>query len=112
MSLNPFAPTTDYPSMLNKIAVYTFAVGIAMTWVLRSQIWPVEVFLMRFDLPVQLIGNKISLGYILPAFLVALLFRIFKMHDRLSDVFGIRKRFDVNEILALLSKGAGVPFTA
>src|SRR5207249_3941140 len=48
---------------------------------------------------------------ILPAFLVALLFRIFKMHDRLSDVFGIRKRFDLDEILAPLSKGAGVPFT-
>src|SRR6266436_1232505 len=100
MSVNPFGPISSYPAMLNKIAFFTFGVGIAMTWVLRSQIWPVEVFLGGFDLPVELMGNKLSLGYILPAFLVALVFRIFKMHDRLSDLLGIRKRFDVDQILA------------
>jgi hypothetical protein len=111
MSLNPFAPTTDYPSMLNKIAVYTFAVGIAMTWVLRSQIAPIEAFLDKFDLAFEIEGNKIALGFLLPAFLVALLFRIVKMHDRLSDVTKTREEFDLNEILVPLSIGSGFPIT-
>src|SRR6266550_7831628 len=111
MSLNPFATVTSYPSMLNKIALFTLAVGIAMTWVLRSQAPTVELFLGRFDLPVEIEGNEVALGYVLPAILVAILFRVVKMHDRISDVLGTRQEFDLNEILVPLSIGVDVPLT-
>ena len=41
------------------------------------------------------------------AFFAALFFRIIRLHDLLSDVFSIRKRFDLVHILKPLFKGCG-----
>src|ERR1039457_1184872 len=52
---------------------------------------------------------KVKLGYVLPALIVAVAFRIFKAHDRISDIFGIRRNFDVQEILVPLAGEANFP---
>jgi hypothetical protein len=38
MGLNPFATVSDYPSMLNKIALYTFFVSTLLLWLIYWQI--------------------------------------------------------------------------
>lgn len=113
MGFNPFATVSDYPSMLNKIAAYTFFVALLATCLLRASIAPFDRFLDHFSLPIPLTsGLVLPVGTVLPAFLVALLFRIVKFHDRMSDLFGLRKRFDVYRILYPLALGSGGPVSA
>jgi hypothetical protein len=38
MGLNPFATVSDYPSMLNKITLYTFFVSTLLLWLIYWQI--------------------------------------------------------------------------
>jgi hypothetical protein len=45
------------------------------------------------------------------AVLVAILTHMFQFHDRISDLLGIRRRFDVNNILIPLSQRVGVAIT-
>jgi hypothetical protein len=99
VSLNPFSTPKNYPDMLNKIAVFTFCAALLATWVLRHYLVEPDALLSQLDFKIKILDNEITLGYALPAFLFALIARMFKLHDRVSDLFGIRQRFDVNEIL-------------
>lgn len=100
MSLNPFATVNDYPTMLNKIAWYTFTVSLGAVFILRDNIPLIENVLknLNFQIPV-LSGIQLPIGTVLPAMIVALFSRSIKFHDRISDVFKIRKRFDIYHIL-------------
>lgn len=55
--------------------------------------------------------EAINLFGILVAFAVAVLTHSFKLHDRISDVFGIRRRFDRNCILVPLARRVGCLIT-
>jgi hypothetical protein len=106
MGFNPFGTVDSYPSMLNKIATFTFIGLILAVWLLREVFGDLDAFLkpLNVRIPIQS-GLSIPLGTLLPAFVIALLSRIFKLHDRLSDLLGIRKRFDVSDILFPLALG-------
>lgn len=97
--------------MLNKIAIFTFCESIAATALLRWHIPQVDSFLKPFSFMVGAEGFSFPLGTILPAFIVAFISRAFKLHDRLSDLFNIRLRFDVQEILKPMALAAGVTFS-
>jgi hypothetical protein len=45
------------------------------------------------------------------AFIVAVLTHTFQFHDRISDLFGIRRRFDIKNILLPLSQRVGSEIT-
>lgn len=107
MSFNPFKAVGDYPKMLNKIAASTFFVAIGFTALLSSQFTSVRCLLEPLSIPISISGVSLPLGILLPALLVAILSRIFKLHDRISDVLNIRQRFDVGEILFPLAMGSG-----
>jgi hypothetical protein len=111
MSLNPFETVHNYSEMLNKIAVYTFAVSLAMVIFMRSQSPEVDRALssMTFAIPVG--GLSLPLGTIVPAFVMAFISRVFKLHDRISDVLGIRRRFDRTEILLPMAVASGANLT-
>jgi hypothetical protein len=108
MELNPFGAVAGYPRMLNKIGIWTFIVCLGATWLLRKQSAPLDNALANFDLPVTIQGVPIAIGYLIPALAIALPFRIFKMHDLISDAFGIRSNFDIREILIPMAGEAGV----
>lgn len=110
MSLNPLAKVTDYNSMLFRIFVFTLLWSVIATWLLRRAFPSLDSFLSQLDLEVELEFVKVPkmLGYVVPALCVALLARIIRLHDRISDLFHIREQFDVDYILLPLAKGAGV----
>jgi hypothetical protein len=94
--------------MLNKIAASTFFVAIGGLVLLRYQFASVRSLLDPLSLPIPLgSGFSLPLGMVLPALLLAVLGRMFKLHDRISDVFLIRQRFDISEILLPLAIGSG-----
>ena len=112
MDMNPFKSVSDYATMLNKIAISTFSVAVSSVIVLRWQFQSLDSFLSNLNTMVPVAGGiNFPVGTLLPAFLVALLSRIFKCHDRISDLFGIRQRFDVGEILLPLAVGSGSSLT-
>jgi hypothetical protein len=111
VALNPFETVSDYPSMLNKIAAYTFGAAIAATALLRYQVPAIELFLAKFSVPIPVAGFSFPLGTILPAFMFAFGGRVIKLHNKISDLFGIRQRFDVHEILMPLALATGTRVT-
>ena len=107
MSLNPFATVSDYPSMLNKISTYTFFVAV---FALALIYWQVPAFrhwmpAMQFKIPETDVQAPATV--LLVAFLFAFLSRLVKLHDRLSDLFGIRRHFDVESILMPMAVASG-----
>ncbi|MDP1690308.1 MAG: hypothetical protein Q8L52_03885 [bacterium] len=100
MKFDLFRAVSDYPSMLNKIATFVFIIAMLLLGFIRNHIPAVEQFLAPYNYKIYLNNNwTIPIGTILPAFIIALLSRILKFHDRISDLFGIRQRFDVQNIL-------------
>jgi hypothetical protein len=112
MDFSAFKAVGDYPKMLNKIALSTFAGAILAVWLLRYELPALDNLLKPLSLQIQVAGGfSLPFGTLLPAFVVAALSRIFKLHDRISDVFHIRQRFDVSEILFPMAIGSGASLT-
>src|SRR6266487_2912905 len=113
MSLNPFATVGDYPAMLNKIAWWTFFTSLLATLLVRWRLPVIDAALeaVSFGVKVPVAGNMFSLGSLIPAFTMALVSRVSKLHDRLSDLLGIRKRFDRQEILLPMAAASGATLT-
>lgn len=108
MAVNPFATVSDYPSMLNKIAAFNFFVSLIAVAVI---VWRVPYFgtiHMGLTVKVPETGVEVPVAILLVALLIALISRMVKLHDRVSDLFGIRKRFDVYDILLPMASASGV----
>jgi hypothetical protein len=97
--------------MLNKIGIFTLFVTAGIVALLRSKTPTIDTLLGAIGVDVELPWLKITLGTALPALIVAILFRAVKMHDLLSDLFGIRRRFDLSSILMPLALGSGATLT-
>lgn len=110
--MNPFSQPKNYDEMLFKIMVHTFAVSLSCV-ALVSHYWPslwnfLHPSWLTFD--IDALGlHRIPPAYIIVAFLISWLARVGKLHDRVSDLFGIRRRFDLHEILVPMAGGSGVP---
>lgn len=107
MDFNPFTTAGDYPKMLNKIATFTFFGALLSIWLLRYEIPYLDNILKPFSVSIPIGGVSISFGTLLPAFVIATISRFLKLHDRISDLFGIRRRFDVSEILLPMATASG-----
>lgn len=111
MSLNPFLTVKSYSEMLTKVATWTFFVSLAVTVVLRVR-WPlIDAGLGTLSPQIPVAGVELPLGTLAPAFVMALISRVVKLHDRLSDLLGIRRRFDRQEILLPLAAMSGAILT-
>jgi hypothetical protein len=102
-----FETVGDYPSMLNKVALFTLGSAFVIIALLRVLIPEFDAPLSRLSFSVPIWGVSVPLGTFAPALAIAFLSRVTKLHDRLSDLFGIRKRFDVASILFPLCAGSG-----
>ena len=109
MDLGLFKTTSWYPAILDKLFVSTLSVALGAVWLLCKNVAFLEATLSELNVPVPIDGLSVPIGYLLSALVVTLLFRIFKAHDLISDLFRIRSRFDVNEILLPLAGEAGLP---
>lgn len=106
------AQPRNYSEMLSKIFLYTFAGSLLGVWILVRHSPQLLTLVSQYPLEVNLGVVKVPLSYVAPAFLVAWVFRILKFHDRISDLAGIRERFDIDEILIPLADAVGVSVTA
>jgi hypothetical protein len=101
-SLNPLAPVTDYQSMLNRIFWFTSASALVAIWMLRLHNPALNSLLNQIDLQVEFSSDKtlpIPGGFLFPALAIGMLTRVFRLHARISDWFGIRETFDIQVIL-------------
>ncbi|QDU87644.1 hypothetical protein Pla175_10100 [Pirellulimonas nuda] len=114
MSLNPLAPVTDYPSMLNRIFWFTSAATLGGVWLLRAHVAGIEAALAPLDGLLVFGEDRVSpvpAGSLAPALAVGLLTRACRIHAQLSDWLGIRERFDIDVILHRLAGRTGVDLT-
>lgn len=111
MSLNPFATVSDYPAMLNKIGLFTFFGWLGGCWFVFVSVPRVKEILEGATIKVPGTDITAPLGVLLIACALAILSRVIKLHDRLSDLLGIRKRFDHYSILQPMAAAAGVALT-
>jgi hypothetical protein len=109
----------DYAEVLKKLAAFLFWETYVLTFVLRT----IPGLDKAFDSVENFgpIGKALSaipyhqhlnlLGFVI-SLLVAWLSHAIQVHDRVSDLFGIRRRFDRNHILLPLAVLAGVQLSA
>jgi hypothetical protein len=103
MSLNPFETIKNYSEMLNKITGYNFVAGLLLTFLLGNYIPKINDFLNSIKWNFEIIGTNFTFLNIAIPFLLATLSRIIKLHDKVSDVFRIRIKYDVETILKPLA---------
>lgn len=85
--------------MLNKLAIANFFIGMLAFYFLTTQSNEIQELADRFSLDIPIFGLKVPIGYIAPPFIMAIIFRIVKLHDRISDVFRIREFYDYEYVL-------------
>jgi hypothetical protein len=105
----PFDRPSNYSEMLNKIGTFTFLVALGMTWVVAYFVPEISTFLHSQTATVEVLTLKIPLLYVVPAVVIAIIARVIRLHDKLSDLFKIRSYFDVHRILLPLCKVLGIP---
>lgn len=102
-----FFAISDYSSMLNRIGWVTFGVWILSVYTLNQRFEPIRMHLPQGNVKVPGTDFEVQAGVLIAAAVLAGLCRAFKLHDRLSDLFRIRHRFDVKEILLPLASASG-----
>lgn len=103
MSLNPLAPVADHQAMLNRIFWFTTVAGLVAVWILRLNIPPLERQLSQIDCAIAVGDNRllpVPAGFMIPALVIGLLTRVYRIHARISDWLGIRESFDIDVIIA------------
>lgn len=97
-----FTSPKNYSEMLKKIATTTFFISLFIIMILSHTINDISSFMkiISFGLKYEYGGLKLYISYFYFPLLFALGENIFKIHDKVSDLFGIRYRFDKNIIIA------------
>ena len=106
--LGIFERITDYSKMMMRIMASTFALSVLALWLLRTRIPELDATLAAHlpTVTIKILELPVSFGTLLPAAIISVLFRVFRVHDRISDVLRIRRRFDAKHILHPLAVGA------
>lgn len=107
MPINFFKTVSTYGAMLNKLATANFFVGLVAFYFVTTQSSVLNDLAARFSLDISISGFKIPVGYLVPPLVVALFFRIIKLHDRISDLFRIRAYYDWEYVLKPLKNAVG-----
>ncbi len=108
MNMWLFETPKNYPDMLKKIAWTMFFIVLIGLFIVAQYDQKFSDFMKStaFNLTYEKDGLKLSISYIYIPLLFALLENIFKLHDKISDIFFIRYRFDkfviINEYLKSL----------
>ncbi|MFA7361701.1 MAG: hypothetical protein WC139_11765 [Candidatus Kapaibacterium sp.] len=106
-----FGHIEKYSDMLIRIEFYTFVSNVIIIYFLTdySVIFLSSINTIFKNFPsfntinTNFYGVQLVVSYLLVAVIIAYIFRIVKMHDKISDIFNIRKYFDVYHILLPLS---------
>jgi hypothetical protein len=101
-----FGQPRNYSEMLTKIGQCTFVFAFACTFIIGMVSDSASLWLKSFlNIQIPLLG--LGAMYIVIPSVIAVLFRVVKMHNIVSHLFNIRKRFEYYEILSFLCAGSG-----
>lgn len=102
----------SYSDMLKRIFAATFIMGVVCIFALAAGSPTMHSLLEMWSLTVS-VGpvDNVKMLYVLIPLVAAVLARVFFVHNKLSDLFGIRMRFDIENILKPLAVGVGIPTT-
>jgi len=109
----PFLATpVNYREMLSKLAGFAFYESWVLLVLLRVNSQHIDAFFKQIEFHSSISEllkavphyEVINIPGILIAFLIAVLTHAFQFHNRISDLLGIRRYFDVNYILLPLSR--------
>jgi len=103
----PFERPSNYSEMLNKIGLFTSIEAILLTILVGYSVPNVNAALGYFQIPVKIYEVNIPILYVVPGIAIAVVMRITRAHNLLSDVFRIRARFDLFRILIPLALAVG-----
>ncbi|WP_422478547.1 hypothetical protein [Pleomorphochaeta sp. DL1XJH-081] len=106
---NPFSTTKNYGEMLRKIACYSTVVVFILLTILRSilndtDIINNQIFQKWLNVKITVYSIQLSVIDVTLAIFVGVITRVIKLHDRLSTLLRIRKRFDIQQILKPIIK--------
>lgn len=105
-----FESPKSYNEMLNKIAIYTLFIIIGC-WYLILRAFPNIDKALSDIFPnggiIKLVGMDFRIYFLLIPIPLAIAARSFRLHDRISDVFKMRKNYDLYNILLPLAIGSG-----
>jgi hypothetical protein len=104
-----FERPTSYGEMLNKIGIFTLVSALGLTWVVSYFSPDAAAFLKSQPTTVEIHGLQVPFLYVAPALIISVLARIIRLHDKVSDLFGIRARFDLYRILIPLCGSLEIP---
>lgn len=103
-----FGQPKDYSEMLKRIFYASLAVGITCTLILGSISSEIKEIINLSSKEWDLGFSTLPIIAVLIPFCIAVISRIITLHDKVSDIFKIRAKFDVNYILIPLFEGVGV----
>ena len=92
-----FENPKNYSDMMKKIALTMFIIVLISLFVFSNFSSPFSDFMLKisFDFEYELAGGiKLYISYLYLPLIFTLLENIFKLHDKISDLFQIRYRFD------------------
>ncbi|GEM_PF-2516007 len=97
-----------YSDILARIAVSTFLFAIMfLSWLGNTHSGIGQFFEIAIDVDYPIISNVANMKVAL-CFAIALLSRVFTLHNQISNLFRIRKNFDLEKILKPLVRGLGL----
>lgn len=103
----------DYSKMLNRMAFITGILVFISSAFLTQALSEIGMTLPSpkalANQEISVFGFKGSFWALAPAVLLAWIFRRVRIHDRVSDIFGIREAFDTHVILSRLAGEVGIP---
>jgi len=107
-----FGQPTDYSEILQRVFYTSVASGLVCTVLVAKASPAVQNLIDCVSIEADLVFLKgIKALYVVIPLVIATLSRMLKLHDRISDIFRIRHRFDTRYILFPLAKGAGLKLT-
>ena len=110
--MKTLAQPESYSGILQRIFLFSITTGIICTFLLANSSPIVNTIIHSLKTKVNYGPLKnIEILYLLIPLIIALVSRIIKLHDRISDVFRIRATIDTKFILIPLCERSGVALT-
>ena len=97
-----FDSPKNYSEMVEKIAKSTFVISLFLLYFLTCMNSEFNSFMTQisFNVEYEFIGIKLNLALLYLPLLIGIAEHIFKIHDKISTLFGIRNRYDKYVIAA------------
>lgn len=107
--MSVFGQPKAYSEILGRIFVFTVVTGLICTFFLADASPDFKTILESIDTEADLgILKGLKALYVIIPLVVAFFSRLILLHDRISDIFKIRFRFDTQFVLYPLAQGVGI----